>query len=121
MKVCSVAATALVAAVLGQPALIQATLAQTVEAHVAAAKAAAGKDHALEGLLLSLVTQATLTATDTPDTRNWATLPARMAFSRVWLPAGTRTVQLHARGADVTKKVSIKPGGFAVVNLTVLE
>jgi hypothetical protein len=84
-------------------------------------EAAAGKDHALEGLLLSLVTQATLTATDTPDTRNWATLPARMAFSRVWLPAGTRTVQLHARGADVTKKVTIKPGGFAVVNLTVLE
>jgi tetratricopeptide (TPR) repeat protein len=93
-------------------------------ARVAAGKgveAAAGKDHPLAGLLLGLATQATLTATDTPDTRSWATLPARMAFARVMLPAGPRTVQLHARGADTVRKVTIKPGGFAVVNLTVLE
>jgi hypothetical protein len=44
-----------------------------------------------------------------------------MAFGRVMLPAGTRTVRLRARGADTVKKVTIKPGGFAVVNLTVLE
>jgi hypothetical protein len=37
------------------------------------------------------------------------------------LPAGTRVVQLNARGAQAVKKVTIKPGGFAVVNLTVLE
>jgi uncharacterized protein len=84
-------------------------------------EAAAGKDHPIAGFLLGLATQATLTATDTPDTRNWATLPARMAFGRVMLPPGPRTVQLHARGADMTKKVDIKPGGFAVVALTVLE
>ncbi len=86
----------------------------------AGANAAAGKDSPL-GLLLGLATQATLTVTDTPDTRNWQTLPARMAFARVTLPAGPRTVQLSARGANMTKKVDIKPGGFAVVNLTVLE
>lgn len=84
-------------------------------------EAAAGKDNAIAGLLLSLATQATLTAADTPDTRSWATLPARMAFGRVMLPAGTRLVQLNARGAQTVKKVTIKPGGFAVVNLTVLE
>jgi uncharacterized protein len=84
-------------------------------------QAAAGDDHPIAGLLLGLATQATLTATDTPDTRSWATLPARMAFGRVMLPAGTRSVRLHARGADTVKKVTIKPGGFAVVNLTVLE
>jgi uncharacterized protein len=84
-------------------------------------EAAAGKDHPIAGFLLGLATQATLTATDTPDTRNWATLPARMAFGRVMLPAGPRTVQLHARGADLTKKVDIKAGGFSVVVLTVLE
>jgi hypothetical protein len=44
-----------------------------------------------------------------------------MAFGRVMLPAGTRLVQLNARGAQTVKKVMIKPGGFAVVNLTVLE
>lgn len=93
-------------------------------ARVAAGKgveAAAGKDHQLLGLLLGLATQATLTAADTPDTRSWATLPARMAFGRVMLPAGARTVHVHARGADVTTKVDIKPGGFAVVNLTALQ
>jgi hypothetical protein len=44
-----------------------------------------------------------------------------MAFARVMLPAGTRTVQLKARSDYLEKKVTIKPGGFAVVNLTVLE
>jgi hypothetical protein len=44
-----------------------------------------------------------------------------MAFGRMLLPAGTCTVQLQARGANSTQKVEIKPGGFAVVNLTVLE
>jgi hypothetical protein len=93
-------------------------------ARVAAGKtveAAAGSKNGLLGLALGLATQASLTAADTPDTRNWATLPARMAFARAMLPAGPRTVQLHARGADLTKKVDLKPGGFAVVNLTVLE
>jgi tetratricopeptide (TPR) repeat protein len=84
-------------------------------------QAAAGNDNQIAGLLLGLATQATLTAADTPDTRSWATLPARMAFGRVRLPAGTRTVQLNARGAQTVKKVTIKPGGFAVVNLTVLD
>jgi hypothetical protein len=84
-------------------------------------EAAAGKDHPIAGLLLGLATQATLTATDTPDTRNWATLPARMAFGRVLLPPGPRSVQIRARGASTTRKVDIKAGGFAVVNLTVLE
>lgn len=84
-------------------------------------QAAAGNDNAIAGLLLGLATQATLTAADTPDTRSWATLPARMAFGRVRLPAGPRTVQLNARGAQTVQKVTIKPGGFAVVNLTVLE
>lgn len=86
----------------------------------AGANAAAGKDNPI-GLLLGLVTQATLTVSDTPDTRNWQTLPARMAFSRVMVAPGPRTVQLRARGATATKKVNIKAGGFAVVNLTVLE
>jgi uncharacterized protein len=93
-------------------------------ARVAAGKgvqAAASGENQIVGLLLGLATQATLTAADTPDTRSWATLPARMAFARVMLPPGPRTVQLHARGADLTKKVDIKAGGFAVVNLTVLE
>ncbi len=84
------------------------------------AEKAAGDNGAL-GLLLNLGTQATLTATDTPDTRSWATLPARIAFSRARVPAGTHQVVLSARGYQKKQSVEVKPGGFAVVNLTVLE
>jgi hypothetical protein len=44
-----------------------------------------------------------------------------MSFGRVMLAPGPRSVQIHARGATTTKKVNITAGGFAVVNLTVLE
>jgi hypothetical protein len=73
------------------------------------------------GFLLSLGTQATLTATDTPDTRSWATLPARIAFGRVRVAPGTHTVVLRARGIRKRQRVQIKPGGWSVVNLTVLH
>ncbi len=84
------------------------------------AQEAAGRDSPL-GLLLNLGTQATLTATDTPDTRSWATLPARIAFSRVRLPPGKHQVVLSARGYKKRQTVNIEPGGFEVLALTVLE
>ncbi len=73
------------------------------------------------GMLLSLGTQASMVAADTPDTRSWSTLPARMAFGRVWLPPGTHSIWLGARGVGKTQRVSLKKGGYAVVNLTVLH
>jgi hypothetical protein len=77
------------------------------------ARAAAGKN-GLVGTLLSLGTQATLTALDTPDTRSWETLPARVAVARVRVPAGHHTVHIDARG-DVDK------GGWSVVSLMALR
>jgi uncharacterized protein len=73
------------------------------------------------GALLSLGAQATLTATDTPDTRCWTTLPARLAFGRTRVSAGTHWVDLEARGIRKRQQVRVEPGGFAVVNLTVLH
>ncbi|MBX3185321.1 MAG: hypothetical protein KIT72_01930 [Polyangiaceae bacterium] len=73
------------------------------------------------GILLSLGTQATLTAADTPDTRSWAMLPARMAFGRQRLAPGTYDITLTARGFTRTERVRITPGGFALLNLTVLS
>lgn len=89
---------------------------------VIAGKAAqkAGGDGVL-GLILSLTTQATLTATDTPDTRSWATLPARIALGRLRVPAGTHTVELRVSGEILRKTVVVKPRGFTAVNLTVLR
>ena len=51
------------------------------------------------GALLSLGTQATMTATDTPDTRSWSTLPARIAFE----PEVARCAALHATAGQVAE------------------
>ena len=73
------------------------------------------------GLLLSLGTQATLTAADTPDTRSWATLPARVAIVRMRVAPGTHWIDVYARGIGKRQRVDVAPGSFAVVNLTVLS
>jgi hypothetical protein len=73
------------------------------------------------GMLVALGTQAALTAADTPDTRSWATLPARIAIARVRLGAGSHTVRVSAQGVTREQKVEIPVNGFAVVNLTQLS
>ena len=80
-----------------------------------------GSSTSIIGELLSLGVQATLTATDTPDTRNWATLPARIAFGRVRVRSGTHVVKLNAAGGHKRQSVTVAPGGWAVVNLTALN
>jgi hypothetical protein len=84
-------------------------------------QAAAGDDHPIAGFLLGLATQATLTATDTPDTRSWQTLPARLSFGRIRVKPGVHEVEVFARGARKRQRVTVKPGGFAVVAHTVLR
>jgi hypothetical protein len=73
------------------------------------------------GMLLALGTQAALAAADTPDTRSWATLPARVAISRVRVPVGKHTVRITANGVTREQQLEIAKGGFAVVNLTELS
>ena len=80
------------------------------------AGAAAG-GHSLLGTILSLGTQATLTALDTPDTRSWETLPARVAVARVRLPAGKHAVRVDARGVIRTLNVDLPKGGWSLVSL----
>lgn len=77
-------------------------------------------DDGVVGALLSLGVQATLTATDTPDTRSWSTLPARMAIARVRVKPGTHYVDLTARGVRRRQRVNVTPGGWAVASHTVL-
>jgi hypothetical protein len=73
------------------------------------------------GFLASLGTQVAMTATDTPDTRSWSTLPARIAIARIRVPAGQHVVDLAVSGAQKRQTVKLSPGGWAVVNLTVLR
>lgn len=75
----------------------------------------------LLGAVLSLGAQATLTATDVPDTRSWATLPARIAIARVQLPPGKYQVEVSASQRQKKVPVELKPGGWGVVTLTVLR
>lgn len=79
-------------------------------------QSAAGRD-SVAGLLLSLGAQATLTALDTPDTRSWETLPARIAVARVRLPPGRHQIVLDARGWQRRQEILIEKNGWAVVSL----
>ncbi|MFC1641505.1 hypothetical protein ACFL5O_02275 [Myxococcota bacterium] len=83
-----------------------------------AVQKAAGDD--LVGILLNLGTQATMTALDTPDTRCWSTLPARMAVGRIRMKPGVYEVTLRAGGWQKTHQVKIEPRGWKVVALTTL-
>ncbi|HEY0469252.1 MAG TPA: hypothetical protein VGC79_33900, partial [Polyangiaceae bacterium] len=102
-------------------AIIASAITRTITRVLAgqATKAAAGGDTL--GTLLSLGLQATLTATDTPDTRNWSTLPARIAFGRVRIKAGEHTIALTAPGGNKKQTVTVAAGGWAVVCLTALN
>lgn len=84
---------------------------------------AAGKasNNDLVGALVSLGTQATLTAVDTPDTRSWETLPARVAIGRLRLQPGTHQLTISANGKQLSRAVALAPKGFAATTLTVLR
>ena len=73
------------------------------------------------GLLASLGTQATLTALDTPDTRSWETLPARIAIARVKVKAGTHPVRIDARGVIRTQNMDVAKGGWVMASLMALR
>ncbi len=75
----------------------------------------------LLGALLSLGTQAVMTGLDTPDTRSWSTLPARIAVGRARIAPGKHEVHLIVRGEKKIQRIDVKPGDWAVVNLTVLR
>jgi tetratricopeptide (TPR) repeat protein len=80
-----------------------------------------GSGNSALGMLVALGTQAAMTAVDTPDTRCWATLPARIAFARMRVAAGRHKLRIAVPGAVRDVEVDVRAGGFAVVNLTELS
>ena len=82
---------------------------------------AKASDNAAVGMLAALITQASMSAADTPDTRSWATLPARVSLVRMRLAPGKHTVRVQAQGVSKTFPVEMQPSGFAVVNFTELS
>lgn len=81
---------------------------------------ASGKGSVI-GFIASLAAQGTLTALDTPDTRSWETLPARVAITRMRVPAGKHKVHLDARGVSRTQEIDVKAGGWQLVSLMALR
>jgi hypothetical protein len=79
-------------------------------------QAAAGRD-SIGGFIASIGAQAALSALDTPDTRSWETLPARIAVARVRLPPGRHRVVLDARGWQRSQELVVEKNGWAVVSL----
>lgn len=75
----------------------------------------------VEGLFASLITQASLAAADTPDTRSWSTLPARLALARLELPPGSYRLRLSVRGETLEQQVELAPGGWRALLLTALH
>lgn len=71
--------------------------------------------------LLSVTLQVGMSAADTPDTRSWSTLPARIALGRVKVPAGKHTVELSVSGKTVRHEIDLAPGAWEAVGLTVLK
>jgi hypothetical protein len=80
----------------------------------------AGKNSPL-AFLASLGAQATLTALDTPDTRSWETLPARVAVGRMRVAPGRHTIVASARGVTRTQRVDVTKGGWGAVSLQALR
>ena len=62
-----------------------------------------------------------MTAADTPDTRSWLTLPARIAIGRARVRSGKHTIELVARGVRKHVTVNLEPGGWTMAMLTVLR
>jgi hypothetical protein len=75
----------------------------------------------LTGFLLGLGTQATMTAADTPDTRSWSTLPARIAIGRVRVAPGHHVIEIVARGIRKRLTVDLPAGGWSVAVLSSLR
>lgn len=83
------------------------------------ARAAAGGGTA--GAIASIGTQVAMNAVDTPDTRSWSMLPARLTVGRVRVPAGHHTYRVEAGGAIATRELTLEEGGYGVVVLTSLR
>lgn len=96
-------------------------LTRTVLGEVGEAASQRGTGSGLAGLLIGLTIEGTLSALDTPDTRSWVSLPARIDLARVQLPAGEHEVELQIAGRTLRYTVEVQAGGLSVLNASSLR
>lgn len=102
-------------------AAITRLIARVVAGEAAGAAARAASNDNVVGALVSVATQATLVAADTPDTRSWSMLPARMAVARLRLPPGEHTLEWKVQGTMYKETFVLDPGGWHAGLMTVLR
>lgn len=73
------------------------------------------------GVLASMITQAGMAAADKPDTRSWATLPARIAVVRVELPPGEHVIEVTVLGRQHRLDTTIGPSQWLVLDVSELS
>lgn len=73
------------------------------------------------GVLASMITQASMAAADKPDTRSWATLPARIAVVRAEVPPGQHAVEVNVLGRQYSFQTNVGPSEWVVVDVTELS
>jgi len=78
-------------------------------------------DQSSLGVLAALIAQGAMVAADKPDTRSWATLPARISLVRTRLPAGAHRVEVNVSGRRYVRNVTIAPAQWMVLNITDLS
>ena len=73
------------------------------------------------GVLASMITQASMAAADKPDTRSWATLPARIAVVRAELPPGMHVVEVNVLGRQQRFEATVGASEWVVIDVTELS
>lgn len=73
------------------------------------------------GVLASMITQASMVAADKPDTRSWATLPARIAVVRAELPPGEHAIEVTVLGRRRRLDTTIGPSEWVLVDVSELS
>ena len=73
------------------------------------------------GVLASMITQASMAAADKPDTRSWATLPARIAVVRAELPPGQHVVEVTVLGRRHRLETTIGASEWVLVDVSQLS
>lgn len=102
--------------------IVRAAVAEGARAAGNQAKDGAG---AIVGLLAALAAEGAMVAADKPDTRSWTLLPAFVFVARVPVSPGAHQVRVTASGSGAREthdfNIDVKPGGFAVVDVTTLR
>ncbi len=73
------------------------------------------------GVLTSMITQASMAAADKPDTRSWATLPARIAVVRAQLAPGQHVVDVTVLGRRHRLETTIGPSEWVFLDVSELS